>query len=242
MYSKTTNNTIIEIALCGKQTASEATESAMNLCTKGCFPKAWIRDKNELHLLKGGNQEAVKRELLASEICQCFDIKQVKYQGCFYNNQRVTKSKLISSESYSLVSKMTFDMYASHHNLNALEICKKLDPIAYYGMNIIDYLVGNTDRHTENWGLLINNANNQYESLYPLMDFNQSFYAYGTLEGAECQTVFPFKMTQCEAAIEAVNQIGLRQIKEVDIQLFESQKEWAEMFKSRLKLLKTYTS
>ena len=25
-------------------------------------------------------------------------------------------------------------------------------------MNILDYLVGNTDRHWENWGLLVDNA------------------------------------------------------------------------------------
>ena len=49
---------------------------------------------------------------------------------------------------------------------------------------------------------------NEYISLYPIMDFNQSFGCYDTLEGANCQTVYPERKTQREAAIEAVQQIG----------------------------------
>lgn len=74
------------------------------------------------------------------------------------------------------------------------------------------------------------------------MDFNQSFYSYDTLDGANCQTVLPEKMTQREAAIEAVKQIGLRQIKEVYLGLFEGHKEWTNMFIQRLKILKSEVS
>ena len=81
--------------------------------------------------------------------------------------------------------------------------------MTYYGMNLLDYLTGNTDRHPENWGFLVDNETNQYISLYPVMDFNRSFLAYDTLEGANCQTVFPEKMSQREAAMEAVKRIGL---------------------------------
>ena len=42
-------------------------------------------------------------------------------------------------------------------------------------MNILDYLVGNTDRHWENWGLLVDNETNQPIRLHDLMDFNRAF-------------------------------------------------------------------
>jgi len=71
-------------------------------------------------------------------------------------------------------------------------------------MNILDYLVGNTDRHPENWGLLIDNTTNCPGSLYPLMDLNMSFQTYDKLDGANSQTVIPRKLTQRGAAIEAV--------------------------------------
>jgi len=114
--------------------------------------------------------------------------------------------------------------------------------VTYYGMNILDYLTGNTDRHPENWGFLVDNSNNEYVSLYPLMDFNQCFQAYDTVEGAMCQTVLPKRLSQREAAIEAVKCIGLRQVKEVDMSVFGERKEWAEMFWMRLEKLKKYVS
>ena len=97
-------------------------------------------------------------------------------------------------------------------------------------MNILDYLVGNIDRHPENWGFLVDNETNDYISLYPIMDFNQSFGCYDTLEGANCQTVYPERKTQREAAIEAVGYIGLPQIKEIDPDIFEDETQWKEMF------------
>lgn len=242
LYDNPLNKAIVEISLRGKQMTVTNKELAQDLSTKGCFPKAWIRDKNGFKLLKDGGGDTVKRELLASKICQCFDIKQVEYRNYFYDGQEVTESEIISSVKFSLVSKMAFDIYALNHDLNTLDVCKQLDPVAYYGMNILDYLTGNTDRHPENWGFLIDNATNHYVSLYPLMDFNQAFYSYDTLDGANCQTVLPEKMTQREAAIEAVKQIGLRQIKEVDMSLFEGHEEWANMFIQRLSVLKSEVS
>ena len=240
LYDNPLNKAIVEIPLRGKQMTVTNKELAQDLSTKGCFPKAWIRTKNGFQLLKDGGEDSVRRELLASEICRCFDVKQVEYRKHFYEGQMVTESDIVSSVKYSLVSKMAFDIYAVNHDLDTLEACKQLDAVAYYGMNILDYLTGNTDRHPENWGFLVDNADNQYISLYPLMDFNQTFYAYDTLEGANCQTVLPIKMTQREAAVEAVKQIGLRQKKEVDMSLFGEQKAWAEMFAKRLELLKGY--
>ena len=75
-------------------------------------------------------------------------------------------------------------------------------------------------------------------SLYPLMDFNQSFYSYETIDGANCQTVSPKRMTQREAAEEAVRQIGLNQIQEVDPAIFGNEDEWREMFCKRLDVLR----
>jgi hypothetical protein len=107
-------------------------------------------------------------------------------------------------------------------------------------MNILDYLTGNTDRHPENWGFLIDNRNNRYISLYPIMDFNQTFLSYDTIEGANCQTVLPRKMSQREAAIEAVKAIGLRQIREMDMSKFEGMPKEAEMYQRRLNELKKW--
>lgn len=131
---------------------------------------------------------------------------------------------------YSLVSKMAFDIYACNHDLNTLDVCVQLVPVTYYGMNILDYPTGNTD-NPENWGFLVDNNTNRCVSLYPLMNFNQCFLSYDTLEGANCQAVLPRRMTQGEAAVEAVRHIGLRQIREIEDPIFAGMEQEEEMFR-----------
>lgn len=238
LYDHSLNESVVELSLKGRQMTVTNQELAPDLSTKGCFPKAWIRKENGFRLLKDGGEDNVRRELLASEICQCFAVPQVKYRKYSYQGQDVTESEIVSSKKYSMVSKMAFDIYACNHGLDTLDVCRKLDPVTYYGMNILDYLTGNTDRHPENWGFLIDNDTNRYISLYPLMDFNQCFLSYDTLEGANCQTVLPRRMTQREAALEAVQHIGLRQIHEMDMEKFGDMEKEADMFLRRLKELK----
>ena len=77
---------------------------------------------------------------------------------------------------FQLFLKWQFEIYAQNHDLDVLEECIKKDPKTYYGMNILDYLVGNIDRHPENWGFLVDNETNDYISLYPIMDFKPEFW------------------------------------------------------------------
>ena len=240
LYDNTLNEAVVEISLRGRQMTVTNRELAQDLSTKGCFPKAWIRDKEGFRLLKDGDENAVRRELLASQICQCFAVRQVVYRESSFEGIQVSESSLVTSKEQSMISKMSFDIYACNHDLDTLEICKEIDPETYYGMNILDYLTGNTDRHPENWGFLVDNTTNDYISLYPVMDFNQCFQAYDTLEGANCQTVLPAKMTQREAAVEAVKKIGLPQIREMDMDKFGDMREEAKMFQMRLQELRGY--
>lgn len=240
LYDNPLNEAIIPLPLKGKHLTVTNRELAPDLSTKGCFPKAWIRTGNEFHLLKDGGEDVVRRELLASKICQCFNIPQVVYEEYFYDGEVVTQSAIVTSKRYSMVSKMAYDVYAINNDLDTIEECIRLDPVAYYGMNILDYLIGNTDRHPENWGFLIDNATNQPVSLYPLMDFNMSFQTYDTLDGANCLTVVSRKLSQREAAIEAVQAIGLRQIRDVDVTIFDAMEQECEMFQLRLAELQKY--
>ena len=68
------------------------------------------------------------------------------------------------------------------------------------------------------------------------MDFNKSFLAYDTLDGARCQTSSR-KLSQREAAIGAVRAVGLNQIAEVEREWFEDAATW-EMFKKRLDVVR----
>ena len=76
LYDNPLNEAIVELSLKGRPMTVTNQELAPDLSTKGCFPKAWIRKKQGFKLLKDGGDDSVRRELLASEICQCFDMFQ----------------------------------------------------------------------------------------------------------------------------------------------------------------------
>ena len=83
---------------------------------------------------------------------------------------------------------------------------------------------------------MIDNKTNKIGKLYPLMDFNKAFLSYDTLEGALCQTTGK-RISQKQAAIDAVRTIGLNQLSEVDRAWFGDGRI-ADMFFARLDVLK----
>ena len=222
LYHHSLSNAFVDVSLRGKQLTLEnaelitAQDQAGDIGTPGVAPKAWIRDGDgNFYLLKDGDERDVDAEILASRIIDCFDIEHVVYKPSEFDGTSVSKCRI---------------------DIDKMEFVLKKDSYSYYMMNIIDYLIGNVDRHWGNWGFEIDNATNKLGSLYPLMDFNKAFLSYDTIEGAICQTT-TIRMTQQQAAIEAVRIIGLNQIKEIDRSWFADEAQ-ATMFFERLSVLK----
>lgn len=238
LYENHLDNAFIDIALRGRQYTVQNECLARDLSTDGCFPKAWRRAEDGFWLLKDGESDAVERELLASRICRCFDVSQVLYEEEFFDGERVSASSNMTSPAYSIVSMEAFTIYAQNHDIDTESYILKLDRHNYYMMNIVDYLVGNTDRHWGNWGVLVDNSDNRPVCLHKLMDFNRAFHAYDQTEGANCQTAFGRHITQKEAAIQAVKEIGLNQIREIDRTIFSGLPQYYPMFCERLDLLR----
>lgn len=240
LFENHLSNAFVDVALRGRQiTVENSYLIADDISTNGLFPKAWIRRKDGFYLLKDGGCDAVKMEVLASKICQCFCCRQVKYEECCYDNVKVSSSRIMTSIKYSIVSREAFDIYALNHDLDAHKYILELDGYSYYMMNILDYLIGNTDRHWGNWGLLIDNQTNLPLRLHDLMDFNKAFSSYTTMEGANCLTTGRLAgQSQKEAALYAVNQVGLNQTSEINRDWFESRGDLYEMLQKRLELLK----
>lgn len=237
LFQNHMENAFVDVALRGRQmTIQNAHMIADDLGTQGCYPKAWIRRNGEFYLFKDGGLEPVENELLASKICRCFHLNQVRYEEDYYDGQKVSVSRIITSLEQSIVPMEFFEIYCMNHEIDFMEYVLQLDGYSYYMMNIIDYLVGNTDRHWGNWGVLVDNASNKPIRLYDLMDFNKAFQAYDTLEGANCLTTGK-KQSQREAAVEAVRKIGLNQIAEVSVGWFDNVAV-QHMFFDRLNVLK----
>lgn len=238
LYDNHLDNAFVDVSLRGRQLTVQNKQLAQDLSTNGCFPKAWLRTEKGFQLLKDGGTEAVENEVLASKICQCFKCHQVIYEEGYYDGEKVSVSNIITSKDFSIVSREAFEIYALNKECDPLKYILKLDCYSYYMMNILDYLVGNTDRHWGNWGFLMDTKKNKPVRLHDLMDFNQAFHAYDRIDGANCQTVYPIIMTQREAAEAAVKKAGLNQIKEIQKSWFQNREQDYEMLQSRLEILK----
>lgn len=241
LYNHSLSDAFADVSLRGKDITLQnaelfiTQEAAGDIGTVGVAPKAWVRKNDDFYLLKDGDERDVDAELLASKIVGCFKVDYVPYEEDFFDGLKVSKCKIITSELTSIVSFEFIDVYCANRDINKFEYVLKKDSYSYYMMNIIDYLIGNTDRHWGNWGFFVDNSTNKLQGLYSLMDFNKSFLSYDTIDGAKCQTTDK-KITQREAAIEAVKKIGLNQISDVKKEWFMKKQEY-EMFSKRLEIL-----
>ncbi|MBE6655701.1 MAG: hypothetical protein E7609_02380 [Ruminococcaceae bacterium] len=242
LYDHSLSTAFVDVSLKGKALTVANTEliksqdQAGDIGTPGVAPKAWIRKGDTFYLLKDGDERDVSAELLASKIVSCFDVAHVCYEEAVFDDMRVSRCEIITSKARSIVPIEYFEIYCANRGKRVLDLVLKKDSYAYYMMNILDYLIGNTDRHWGNWGFVVDNATNKPLKLYPLMDFNKAFTSYETVEGARVQTTTA-RMSQRMAAIDAVKTVGLNQIKEIDPAWFDDPKI-AEMFFARLALLK----
>ena len=144
---------------------------------------------------------------------------------------------MLFSREKSIVPMEYVEIYAANHDTTRMAMIERYDLYGYHMMNIIDYLIGNTDRHWGNWGFWIDNRTNQPVRLHPLMDFNKAFLAYEDLEGARCLTT-QTPMSQREAARQGVKAVGLNRTGGIQREWFDDQ-ERAQMFFRRLRELES---
>lgn len=241
LYNHSLSDAFADVSLRGKDITIQNSELIMtkdvagDVGTPGVAPKAWIRQNGDFYLMKDGDERDVEAELLASKILGCFKVDYVPYEEDYFDGLKVSKCKIITSEDRSIVPYEFIDIYCVNREMDKLEFVLKKDSYAYYMMNIVDYLIGNTDRHWGNWGFFVDNDTNKLQGLYSLMDFNKAFLSYDSIDGALCQTT-DRKLTQREAAIEAVKKVGLNQVAEIQEEWFIDDKI-REMFFRRLDVL-----
>ena len=242
LYDHSLSDAFVDVSLRGHALTAENAgfisqrDSAGDLSTVGVAPKAWIRRDDAFWLLKDGDAAEVEAELIASRIARCFDVEQVWYEPMDYQGQRVSRSKLVTSKAKSIVSAEYVSIYADNHDESLSDIVQRNDSYGYHMMNIIDYLIGNTDRHWGNWGFWVINRENRLGKLYPLMDFNRAFHSYDTLDGARCLTVRD-PISQKDAAILGVKAVGLNLIRELPEDLPALFSELNRLFRMRLDVM-----
>lgn len=156
------------------------------LTAQGVSAKCWIREEDGIYLYKVG-----RRELPASKILDILGISHVPYEQAehlkeYLSKERIEKieksgevivrSKLITNKEIGIVPFEEFAVWCANKDLeDEYKEAKKIDPKAYYEMQIADYILNNSDRHVGNWGFYFDINENRFGKMYPLMDHDHAF-------------------------------------------------------------------
>ena len=167
LFDNSLSNAVVDIALKGKNlTITNQKLIDSDLTTDGVFPKAWYREKSTFYMYKGDKNNSVEKEVKASKYLQRLGFNVLNYEIAYYDKQRVAKSRCFTSKDIAYITagdmQLNYDIDTSFKQ--------------YDMMNLCDYLVGNSDRHQDNWGYLFNESR-EIIGFAPIFDFNHAFEA-----------------------------------------------------------------
>ena len=146
--------------------------------TSGSFAKCWIREGDEISLLKRGSEGYANAgfepysEKLASDILDAAGIDHVPYALVNFHGKLACKCPMFTSEDRGFVSAHRFfddvfgvkDMLAFAHDHGAEEVFRE--------MVVMDAVIANVDRHAGNYGFLVSNETGEILRMAPLFDHN----------------------------------------------------------------------
>lgn len=92
-------------------------------------------------------------------------------------NEKIAQCRIMTDEECSLLSWEAFCVGCELHDKDPYEEMKKIEEAEsrFHGMNIADYILGNDDRHLENWGFLVDNSTGKIVKMAPLYDHDHAF-------------------------------------------------------------------
>lgn len=177
---------IIDLSLSGFSPKITTNSICPELTTKGLFRKGWIHLGDRLYLLKSDKTTEyvnTRMEVLASEILDCFEnrIESIVYLSDIKDTASGTAYVSICQnfvgEEYSFVEAWEVMDYCRRCGIPFREYCLEHWGSEFASIPVLDYIIINTDRHTQNYGFLMNNHTGKIDKLAPLFDLNCALVA-----------------------------------------------------------------
>ena len=223
---------LAEIAFTGCGSSSRSTfASSPEFTTQGMLPKCWRRIDGHVTLYKGGTRGAANTgfepysEFYAAQIAGFMGFDHVDYGLSRWKGELCSTCRIFTDKGRSYIPaghlvraggiKAVREYYASL----GPDFVKAMDD-----MIILDALIWNTDRHFDNFGLLIDNQTNRVDAPAPLFDHGNSLFNYAGRDDLEsvkdlikyAQTLLPVTyddyMAEAAGVLRQDHREGLRKI------------------------------
>lgn len=164
-----------DIAILGKQISATANTLTADLMTGGLFPKYWYRKNGKLYLCKTDKTSEnanTNAELQVSNILEKLNVNAIKYKKMIKDNMVFAVSECFADDSQSLINGYNMQDWCTHHNMTLEHYLNQNYRTDFANMCVIDYVLGNTDRHLGNILLTVDNSTNTIKNFGPLHDHN----------------------------------------------------------------------
>ena len=181
LYRNPFDDVIAHIAFDGTGMYGRANSpTSPEFATSGSFEKCWIREEDQISLLKRGSTGYANAgfepysEKLASGVLEAAKIDHVPYTILKFHNKLACKCPLFTSESQGYVSAHRF-FDKPFDEVDMLEFCEKHGAEeAFREMIVMDAVIANVDRHSGNYGFLVDNDTGEILRMAPLFDHNMA--------------------------------------------------------------------
>lgn len=198
--------------------------------TNGVLKKVWVQDENlDSYLIKAGSkkyeQEPISEILATMVLEQLNIIPIVHYDLCVYEMHICSKCKCFVTKDTEFVpaqyiyNKELRDKSRSTMMQHFIKMCKFYEiPNAEDYMNrmiLADYIVGNTDRHLGNFGLLRDVNTGTFIGFSPLFDFGSAFSEFTERDDVNRKS-HVFKSEEERIVYECRGYINVSALNEVD--------------------------
>lgn len=159
--------------------SASLTTTTPELSVDGNYAKCWVRQGNELFLLKRSSEtygREVYAEYYASQLAEILCHNAVHYDLVCHHQHIASKCKIFTSEEYGFSQMMHY--VEDPQDVSPIEALSEIEKYAdgddFRRMMVLDALSLNIDRHLGNFGFLINNDTQKPVAMAPVFDQNRS--------------------------------------------------------------------
>lgn len=154
----------------------------------GMLKKKWKIINGKRYLLKSGTgifKQEIANEILASTICSLLNIKHVTYEMVSNENEKYSICENFISADTELVpgarikkciSKRNDESYYTAYINECIKYGIKDAELKMNQMLVLDYIIANTDRHWNNFGVIRNADTLCYIDIAPIYDSGTSMW------------------------------------------------------------------
>lgn len=198
------------------------------LLTTGTYAKAWVQEQDGSYLYKkssAGGRES-ETEIEVSSILDYTNANHVRYMAGAYDGMFVCKCKNMTTDRLSIVSAEEYRSYCIHNGRDFKKEILLMDAEMIHRMNIVDYLISNSDRHVGNWGFYMDNDTGIIEGCHPLFDHNRAFDEMDMQEADGGKNALFPDYSKKECAQYAVRNCGFEIHDKIPRTVFSSRKHY----------------